>query len=102
MYFVEVCSQVSTLLVTVTVSSLQFHGGMYIYEVYLKHACRVVVAVNESSSHHFTVTCDAADSANVVSTRGELFTQDCIPPKHWYGEGGGSTLPAFNNFSEII
>ena len=55
-----------------------------LYEVSLKHACRIIVAENKDQHCHFTVTCDALSSANVVTTRGELFTVDCIPPMHRY------------------
>ena len=57
---------------------------MALLEVCLKHACRILVAVNEDPHYHFTVSCDANDSVNVLSTRGALTTVDCIPPMHRY------------------
>ena len=42
------------------------------------------MAVNEDPHYHFTVSCDANDSVNVLSTRGALTTVDCIPPMHRY------------------
>lgn len=57
---------------------------MSLLEVCLKHACRVLVAVNLDLHHHFTVSCDASESYNVLSTRGSLHTKDCIPPMHRY------------------
>ena len=56
--------------------------GMSLLEVCLKHACRILIAVNEDPHYHFTVLCDATDSVNVLSTRGALCTVDCIPPMH--------------------
>lgn len=56
--------------------------NMCLLEVCLKHACRILVAVNEDPHYHFTVSCDASDSANVLSTRGVLVTTDSIPPMH--------------------
>ncbi len=55
---------------------------MYLYEVYLKHSCRVLVAVNGDPHYHFTVTCNGVESANVLTTRGGLYTTDCVPPMH--------------------
>ena len=57
---------------------------MLLYEVYLKHACRILVAANHDPHYHFFVTCNGMDSSNIVSTRGELHTEDCIPPMHRY------------------
>lgn len=57
---------------------------MCLLEICLKPACRILVAVNEDPHYHFTVSCDATDSRNVLSTRGELGTVDCIPPMHRY------------------
>ena len=55
---------------------------MLLYEVYLKHSCRILVAANHDPHYHFFVTCNGMDSSNIVSTRGELHTEDCIPPMH--------------------
>ena len=55
---------------------------MLLYEIYLKHACRILVAANHDPHYHFFVTCNGMDSSNIVSTRGELHTEDCIPPMH--------------------
>jgi len=55
---------------------------MLLYEVYLKHSCRILVAANCDPHHHFFVTCNGMESSNIVSTRGELQSEDCIPPMH--------------------
>ena len=52
--------------------------------MYLKNACRVIVAENHSGWSHFVVTMECRESYNLVSSRGSLFTSDCIPPKHRY------------------
>ena len=57
---------------------------MWISEVYLKNSCRVIVAENHSMWSHFVVTMECRESYNMVSSRGSLFTSDCIPPKHRY------------------
>ncbi len=62
--------------------TLQPFPGMCLLEVCLKHACRILFAVNEDPHYHFTVICDATESINVLSTRGALSTVDCIPPMH--------------------
>ena len=55
---------------------------MLLYEVYMKHSCRYVVAVNLDKHLHFTVACDGTESVNVTCSRGELYSEDCIPPRH--------------------
>lgn len=50
--------------------------------MYLKNSCRVIVAENLSGWSHFVVTMECRESYNLVSSRGSLFTSDCIPPKH--------------------
>lgn len=54
----------------------------YLYNVSLPRACHILVAENKDSHAHFTVTADFSESVNIVSTRGELVTIDCIPPHH--------------------
>lgn len=41
-----------------------------------------IVVDNESPDHYVHVLCDCSDSMNIVSSRGELVTKDCIPPLH--------------------
>jgi len=55
---------------------------MWVSEVYLKNSCRVIVAENHAGWSHFMVTMECRESYNLVSSRGSLFTFDCIPPKH--------------------
>ena len=43
---------------------------------------KIAVAENGANSH-FIVNSDAANSYNVLSTRGQSETCDCIPPNHW-------------------
>ena len=57
---------------------------MWVSEVYLKNSCRVIVAENHAGWSHFMVTMECNESYNLVSSRGSLFTCDCIPPKHRY------------------
>ena len=61
---------------------LQSFPNMLLYEVYMKHSCRYVVAVNLDRRLHFTVACDGTESVNVTCSRGALHTEDCIPPRH--------------------
>ena len=58
--------------------------GMWVSEVYLKNSCRVIVAENHAGWSHFMVTMECNEGYNLVSSRGSLFTCDCIPPKHRY------------------
>jgi calpain-15 len=60
----------------------QSFPNMLLYEVYMRHSCRYLVAVNMDRRHHFTVTCDGRESGNVICSRGTMYTEDCIPPKH--------------------
>ena len=58
--------------------------NMWVSEVYLKNSCRVIVAENHAGWSHFMVTMECNESYNLISSRGSLFTCDCIPPKHRY------------------
>ena len=53
-----------------------------IYHMTFPRMCRIAVAENRTNAH-CVVTTDASDSYNIVSTRSELQTVDCIPPRHW-------------------
>ena len=53
-----------------------------IYHMTFPRMCRIAVAENRTNAH-CVVTTDALDSYNIVSTRSELQTVDCIPPRHW-------------------
>lgn len=41
-----------------------------------------IVLENRSKSYYIQVVCDCSKSMNIVSSRGELKTVDCIPPLH--------------------
>lgn len=41
-----------------------------------------IVLENRSKDHYIQVVCDCSKSMNIVSSRGELKTVDCIPPLH--------------------
>lgn len=41
-----------------------------------------IVLENRSRNHYIQVVCDCSESMNIVSSRGELKTVDCIPPLH--------------------
>lgn len=41
-----------------------------------------IVLENRSKNHYIQVVCDCSRSMNIVSSRGELKTVDCIPPLH--------------------
>ena len=44
----------------------------------------IVAAEIRRTDVHLIVDCDCSNSFNVVPTRGELITSDCLPPMHRY------------------
>ena len=61
---------------------LQPFPNMFLYEVHMNHSCRYLMAANLDDQLHFSVTCDCMDSVNVICSRGDMYTHDCIPPRH--------------------